>query len=147
MTAVPIQRLVVMRQEGSGIWVEGFFTVGVSNAVKAGEPTDSEITKPELLAPGTINIVLVTNARLARPAMVGAVQVATESKTAALLAARVRSWTGRRWATGTGTDAVVVVSGEGQPHRFSGTHTKIGELIGQLVLRGVLNGLLLAKNG
>jgi len=55
--------------------------------------------------PGTINLILVTNARLSVSAMVGMVQVATEAKTAALFDADVKSWTGRSGATGTGTDA------------------------------------------
>ncbi len=76
--------------------------------------------------------------------MVGAVQVVTESKAAVLLAAGVPSWTGRRGATGTGTDAVVVACGAGRDGpqlRYSGTHTKVGELIGRLVMRGVTEGL------
>jgi adenosylcobinamide amidohydrolase len=70
------------------------------------------------------------------------VQVATESKTATLLAESVPSWTGGQGATGTGTDAIVIVNGEGPAHRYSGTHTKMGELIGRVVARGVLSGLL-----
>ncbi|MGH7252397.1 MAG: adenosylcobinamide amidohydrolase, partial [Nitrospiraceae bacterium] len=35
MTAVPLDRLVTLREEQDGLWVEGFFTVGVSNAVRA----------------------------------------------------------------------------------------------------------------
>ncbi|MGH7228005.1 MAG: adenosylcobinamide amidohydrolase, partial [Nitrospiraceae bacterium] len=91
---------------------------------------------------GTINIILVTNARLASSALVGAVQVATESKTAVLLSKKVPSWTGSPGATGTGTDAVVVACGTGPRLRYSGTHTKIGEMIGRLVRRGVTEGLI-----
>jgi adenosylcobinamide hydrolase len=142
MTAVSLKDLVVLREESADIWVEGFFTVGVSNAVRAGEPNGAAERDAESFTPGTINIVLITNARLAIPAMVGAVQVATESKTATLLAESVPSWTGGQGATGTGTDAVVIVNGEGSAHRYSGTHTKMGELIGRVVARGVLSGLL-----
>jgi adenosylcobinamide hydrolase len=123
MTAVSLKDLVILREESSGIWVEGFFTVGVSNAVRAGEPNGAAECEPEFSAPGTINIILVTNARLAIPAMVGAVQVATESKAATLL-------------------AIVIVNGESPALRYSGTHTKMGELIGRVVARGVLSGLL-----
>lgn len=139
MTAVPMEQLVVLREETEGIWLEGFLTVGLSNAVRAGEPVGAQGNR---MSPGTINIILVTNARLAIPAMVGAVQVATESKTATLLAERVPSWTGRQEATGTGTDAIVIVGGEGPALRYSGTHTSIGEMIGRLVSHGVLEGLM-----
>ncbi len=143
MTAVPMTQLVTLREGEDGLWVEGFVTVGVTNAVRAGDPVQPAETARRA-KPGTINIILVTNARLADSAMVGAVQVLTESKTAALLAAGVPSWTGRRGATGTGTDAVVLACGAGRRGpslRYSGTHTKIGELIGRLVLRGVGEGL------
>jgi adenosylcobinamide hydrolase len=140
MTAVPLAKLVTVRRRAGSLWVEGLFTVGVSNAVRAGEPP---VASPRVRAagPGTINMILVTNARLAASAMVCAVQVATEAKTAALLAAKVRSWTGRPGATGTGTDAVVIVSGDGPSLRYSGTHTALGALIGQVVASGVAAGL------
>ncbi|MEW6544991.1 MAG: adenosylcobinamide amidohydrolase [Nitrospirota bacterium] len=142
MTAVPLAQLVTLREEAGGLWVEGFFTVGVTNAVRAGEPTAHEDRVP--VRAGTINLVLVTNARLTSSALVGAVQVATEGKTAALLAAKVPSWTGRSGATGTGTDTVVVACGAGPAGpslRYSGTHTRIGAMIGRLVSRGVAEGL------
>nr|MBI3611641.1 adenosylcobinamide amidohydrolase [Nitrospirota bacterium] len=143
MTAVPMKQLVTLREGADGLWVEGFVTVGVTNAVRAGDPVKA-VKEERRAKPGTINIILVTNARLADSAMVGAVQVLTESKTATLLAAGVISWTGRQGATGTGTDAAVIACGAGRngPRlRYSGTHTKMGELIGRLVMRGVNEGL------
>lgn len=143
MTAVPLERLVTVCETADDLWVEGFVTVGVTNAVRAGEPVSSA-EGHRRADPGTINVILVTNARLADSAMVGAVQVMTESKTAVLLAEGVPSWTGRLGATGTGTDAVILACGagrEGPRLRYSGTHTKMGELIGRLVMRGVRQGL------
>lgn len=141
MTAVSLKDLITLREESADIWVEGFFTVGVSNAVRAGEPNGAAEREAES-SPGTINIILITNARLAMPAMVGAVQVATESKAATLLAESVPTWTGGPGATGTGTDAIVIVNGDGPALRYSGTHTAMGELIGRVVAQGVLGGLL-----
>lgn len=141
MTAVPMTQLVVRRETAGSLWVEGFITVGVTNAVRAGEP----VRQVGGGKPGTINVILVTNARLPDSALVGAVLVATESKTSVLLAADVPSWTGRPGATGTGTDAVVVACGAGRAGPqllYSGTHTKLGELIGRLVARGVREGLV-----
>ena len=142
MTAVSLKDLITLREESAGVWVEGFFTVGVSNAVRAGEPNGVTEHEASASTPGTINIILVTNARLATPAMVGAVQVATESKAATLLAESVPTWHGGQGATGTGTDAIVIVNGEGPALRYSGTHTAMGELIGKVVAQGVLGGLL-----
>jgi iron complex transport system ATP-binding protein len=137
MTAVSLDRLMVCREQEEDLWVEGFFTVGVTNAVRAGEPIGLAERRCVPQGAGTINIILITNASLTVSAMITAVQVATESKTAALLEAGVPSWTGRPGATGTGTDAVVVVGGDGPFMRYSGTHTMIGALIGRLVGRAV----------
>jgi adenosylcobinamide amidohydrolase len=141
MTAVSLADLVTAREADDQVWVEGFVTVGTSNAVRVGEPIAPGRLANNSSYPGTINLILVTNARLSASAMVGMVQVATEAKTAVLLHAKVKSWTGREGATGTGTDAVVVVSGDGPAHRYSGTHTILGELVGRVVGTAVTEGL------
>ncbi|MGH7183324.1 MAG: adenosylcobinamide amidohydrolase [Nitrospiraceae bacterium] len=141
MTAVSLAELVTVREVSGQIWVEGFVTVGTSNAVRAGEPATVRQGTSSCAHPGTINVILVTNARLSRSAMVGMVQVATEAKTSVLLREKVKSWTGRPGATGTGTDAVVAVSGNGPPLRYSGTHTILGELVGRAVETAVTKGL------
>jgi adenosylcobinamide amidohydrolase len=141
MTAVSLSDLVAMRAASDHVWVEGFVTVGTANAVRVGEPAMPSPRTDGPAHPGTINVILVTNARLSVSAMIGMVQVATEAKTAVLLHAKVKSWTGRSGATGTGTDAVVVVSGSGPPSRYSGTHTTIGELVGRVVEAAVTEGL------
>jgi len=141
MTAVSLADLVTVREAHDQIWVEGFVTVGTSNAVRVGEPIRLRQFDNSSARPGTINLILVTNARLSASAMVGMVQVATEAKTAVLLRAKVKSWTGRQGATGTGTDAVVVVSGDGPPLRYSGTHTVLGELVGRVVETAATKGL------
>lgn len=141
MTAVSLADLVTVRESSGQIWVEGFVTVGTSNAVRAGEPVTPGQRMNSRTDPGTINLILVTNARLPASAMVGMVQVATEAKTAVLLQAKVKSWSGRPGATGTGTDAVVVVSGKGPRQRYSGTHTILGELVGRVIEVAVTEGL------
>jgi adenosylcobinamide hydrolase len=140
MTAVSLADLVTVRETYDQVWVEGFVTVGTSNAVQAGEPVTPR-QRSSSAHTGTINLILVTNARLSASAMVGMVQVATEAKTAVLMRAKVKSWTGRPGATGTGTDAVVVVSGNGPPMKYSGTHTVLGELVGRVIETAVTAGL------
>ncbi|HJT20041.1 MAG TPA: adenosylcobinamide amidohydrolase [Nitrospira sp.] len=143
MTAVPMKRLVKGREESQGIWIECFCTVGVTNAVRAGDPAIHRGETRRCSHIGTINIILVTNATLATPAMVGAVQVATESKTATLIEMNVRNASGRRHATGTGTDAVVVAASIAGKYRvqYSGTHTNVGSMVGRLVARCIREGL------
>lgn len=143
MTAVPMKQLVIGREQSGSIWIECFCTVGVTNAVRAGEfPPRSGSDRTET---GTINIILITNATLATAALVGAVQVATESKTGTLIENNVRSVARKAsLATGTGTDAVVIASSLEGLHRiaYSGTHTVMGAMIGRLVSRCVQAGLM-----
>jgi adenosylcobinamide hydrolase len=81
---------------------------------------------------GTINVILLTNATLTNGAMARAIITATEAKTAALQDLNVKSTYSQNQATGTGTDNVIVVSGNGlgKPLRITSGHTKMGELIG-----------------
>ncbi len=148
MTAVPMTQLVTLRVSAGELWIECFATIGVSNAVRAGEwpPSLAHRTEPKSKA-GTINLILVTNGNLSASAMVGAVQVATETKTGVLRDHAIPSWKGRDLATGTGTDAVVVACrsrGEGPLHAYSGTHTVLGALIGRAVTACVSRGLVKA---
>lgn len=148
MTAVPMTQVVTARAASDGLWVECFATVGVTNAIRAGEwppggPGGKRSTKP-----GTINLMLITNGSLSQSAMVGAVQVATEAKSGALRDHHVLSCQSGAAATGTGTDAVVIacsLRGQGPVHIYSGTHTVIGALIGRVVSDCVTNGLAKAK--
>ena len=147
MTAVPMKQLVVDREQAGPVWVECFCTVGVTNAVLAGEPIVRGHAMFRRHPAGTINIILITNATLTTMALVGAVQVATESKAGALIEHKVRSSAGTSLlATGTGTDAVVVASSlEGlYKAKYSGTHTDLGSMIGRLVARCVAAGLMRA---
>lgn len=141
MTAVSLRNLVIVREESDGLWVEGLLTVGVTNAVRAGEAPRRATARAITRRHGTINIILVTNARLSDAAMVTAVQVAAESKASALFAHHVRSAVSRRVASGTGTDTTVIVRGSGPARRYGGTHTAIGAMIGRVVARGVARGL------
>ena len=94
--------------------------------------------------PGTINLIVITNACLAVSALICAVQVATESKTGVLRDHAVPSWTGRAGATGTGTDAVVIacaLRGQGPWQPYAGTHTDIGAMIGRVTADCLSQGL------
>jgi adenosylcobinamide hydrolase len=144
MTAVPMTQLVTARAVSDGLWVECFATVGVTNAVRAGEwpPQPARHTGPG--RPGTINLIILTNGHLSQAAMVGVVQVATEAKTGVLRDHLLPSRRGGAGATGTGTDAVVIacrLRGQGPSHIYSGTHTILGALVGRVVTHCVTRGL------
>ncbi|MBA5873150.1 MAG: hypothetical protein GDA66_01180 [Nitrospira sp. CR1.2] len=144
MTAVPMTQVVSRREERDDLWVECFATVGITNAVRAGEPPGHGEGPVWHGKAGTINLIVVTNACLAGPALVGVVQVATEAKTGVLRDHAVSSWSGSPGATGTGTDAVVAVCalrGRGPWHAYAGTHTDLGSMIGLVVSDCVIEGL------
>lgn len=144
MTAVPMTQLVTGRLWAGGVWVECFATVGVTNAVRAGEPCQLPAVHSTAHELGTINLIVITNACLSSSAMVAASQVITESKTGVLRDHAVPSWTGKPGATGTGTDVVVVAcgrQGEGRWVPYSGTHTEIGAMIGRVVSECMRQGL------
>ena len=87
--------------------------------------------------PGTINILLLGNCRLSPGAMSRAIITATEAKTATLQDLDIRSSAGSSQATGTGTDNILVVEGDGPEIDGSGGHTRMGELIAAAVSQGV----------
>jgi adenosylcobinamide hydrolase len=148
MTAVPMTQFVTARASVGQLWVECFATVGVTNAVCAGEWPPHGTDRNGRATPGTINLILVTNSSLSNSAMVGAVQVATEAKTGVLRDQKIPSRRGTCIATGTGTDAVVIacrLRRQGPFHVYSGTHTVMGALIGRVVAHCVARGLAKAK--
>ena len=149
MTAVPMTQVVTARGLSDGLWVECFATVGVTNAVRAGEWPPEGCAGDRSGKPGTINLILITNGSLSQAAMVGVVQVATEAKSCVLRDHDVLSCQSGAAATGTGTDAVVIacsLRGQGPFHVYSGTHTVIGALMGRVVTDCVTRGLAKAKS-
>jgi adenosylcobinamide hydrolase len=115
---------------------EGAYIEGVPSpekGLKAGDPVPH----------GTVNIMILTNARLTDGAMARAIIMATEAKTAAFEDLRVpSSYHPNVQATGTGTDSMMVISGDTRPNvTYTGGHGKMGELIGKAVYEAVVTAL------
>jgi adenosylcobinamide amidohydrolase len=147
-TAVDMDNLAVAPREYGPFSVAALVTAGAgSNALRAGVDEGVHIEGEEKAREdelhGTINILLLTNARLSEGAMAQAIVVATEAKTAALEDLRVpSSYTKNAQATGTGTDSVIVVAGKTGPRvTYTGGHSRIGELIGKAVYAAVVEAL------
>lgn len=132
-TGADMDNLVVSRKGFRDLEVYALVTAGVAtNAMR------SSLDTGNYYEPGTINIILLTNSRLSPRAMTRAIISATEAKSAALADLDIRStYTPQRQATGTGTDNILVVQGEGAGIDHSGGHTKMGELIAKAVYDGV----------
>ena len=109
-------------------------TAGVqSNAVRM------SMDRGDYYGPGTINIIILSNMRLTPRAMTRAIISATEAKSAALQDMDIRSSYSPmlNQATGTGTDNIIVVEGDGMELDQTGGHCKMGELIASAVYQGV----------
>ncbi len=116
LTAVPMDKLCIT-ECGS---VLTFATAGVLN------PNERI---------GTINVIVVVDARMSRAAMLNAIITVTEAKSNALLTMGYDF-------TGTNTDAVIVLSTcRGRYHRYSGPASDIGREIWHSVRDAVLGSV------
>ena len=123
-TGADMDTLAYVEKAGEGFHVGVLATAGVKgNAMRASFDSGGYVE------PGTINLIVLTNRELSPAAMARALITATEAKTAALEDLDVRSSYSGTPATGTGTDNVLVVAGNGPPATMTGGHTKLGELM------------------
>jgi adenosylcobinamide hydrolase len=114
MTAVSMHKAQAVTLRQGELTVAVVVTAGLSN------PTAPGCSPPVALRPGTINVILLLDARLTPAAMVNALVTATEVKTQLLLAREIRTPEGYA-ATGTSTDAVVVAcTGRGDILPYAG---------------------------
>ncbi len=137
-TGADMNNLVIRTAAYDDLKVTALVTAGVEgNAVRTGKDVGA------WYEPGTINIIILTNCRLTERAAARAIITATEAKTAALWDMDIRSvQTGAlNPATGTGTDEVIVVSGEGRRITTTTQHAKMGELIAAAVYPAVREAL------
>ena len=148
-TGADMDNLAIKKESFREMEVYALVTAGVkSNAVRM------SADEGRFYEPGTINTIILPNVKLSPRAMTRAIISATEAKTAALQDLDIRSsYTPRiHQATGTGTDNIIVVEGDGIPVDNSGGHTKMGELIARAVYEAVQeavyrqNGIVAQRN-
>jgi adenosylcobinamide amidohydrolase len=114
----------------SGVHAVCVATVGLSNAMRVGDP-------PTFIpGAGTINLVCEIDIRLSDEGALEALTIAAEARTAAVMEA-----TGGA-ATGSGTDCIVLAHHEaGNVHPYAGKHTVPGHVIGRAVYDAVFRGV------
>jgi len=138
MTAASMDSFHMASESVQGVELAVLVTSGLSNPRRSGDRADNRLMGDPSETVGTINIIVATSAILAEPALVEAVMMVTEAKAAALQEAGIHSPVSGKTATGTGTDAVVVVGGHGpQTVPYCGKHVLFGEILGRLVLQAV----------
>ena len=140
ITMLDHDRLQVATHAEGDIKVTALATVGLNHASAPGRHNVVYTGEEQ---PGTINLVVLADARLAPPAEVRAATLATEAKTLALFEAGIKTQDGSI-ATGTSMDTIIVAStGRGPFFRYSGTSTLLGDLIGRAVHDVVAAGIKL----
>ncbi|HEY0715736.1 MAG TPA: adenosylcobinamide amidohydrolase, partial [Polyangia bacterium] len=144
-----------------GLHARSLATVGLSNALRVGDPPGPLRIGIAPGAPGygTINVLVAVSARLSEAAAWEAMSIATEARTAAVMAAGFPSRRTGAVATGTGTDCIVLawpaghgenegksggdvdVDGGAHAVAFAGKHTPLGHAIGESVFEAVRAGV------
>ncbi|PJE32957.1 Adenosylcobinamide amidohydrolase [Pseudooceanicola marinus] len=107
-------------------------TVGLSNAERVGTRLDRSGTDW-----GTINVAVRLGGAFSDIALLEAMSIATQARTAAVMDHGAQLPTGI--ATGTGTDCVAVAARAGE-NAYAGLHTEIGEAVGRATYDAVLAG-------
>ena len=139
LTARDVRRYEVERVARGGVEAACVATVGLGNLLAVGDAPAVETARV-----GTINLVCQVSVGLTEEALIEACALAAEARTAAVLAAGLRSPLSARPATGTGTDCIVVAA-PSAAHRepFAGKHTACGSAIGAAVFGAVGRGVAL----
>lgn len=150
-TGIDMRELAWATERYEDLWVQAWVTAGFKhNAMRIGVDTVGGVEKNSQFHPcGTINIMVVTNARLSLASMTSCFISITEAKTVAFQDLDIRSsFHPGLQATGTGTDQIVVASGNDFRCHYVGGHTKLGELTARSVTRACKEAInkQLAKN-
>jgi adenosylcobinamide amidohydrolase len=136
LTSAPLTSFCESIQEWDGQWAHCVATVGLSNALRAGDPSY------QAWKTGTINLLVQTSVPLTLAASIEASSLIAEARTLAMLEANVLSTVSHQLATGTGTDCIAVASPQASvPEVYAGKHTLIGYLIGHVVMEAMELGI------
>lgn len=143
LTSRPLRHHVLRRAEVGGAVVECLATVGLSN----GERVGTRRQAGQGLW-GTINLAARISTPLSEGALVEALSIAVEARTAAVMETAPRSRDAAAGPvaspitgpiTGTGTDCAVVAAPPGAG-AYAGLHTPLGEALGRAVYAAVRQG-------
>jgi len=145
ITRAEMKNTAIVMESFRDLTVTAIVTAGIAkNGGRAGDPA-SYYENGDSVEPvgGTINTILIISADLPEYAMTRGVMTATEAKTVALQQLMARSIYSTGIATGSGTDMIVIVADPGSSRHLSnaGKHSKLGELIGRVVIQATTTAL------
>ena len=136
MTARDIRRHHLGRHRVEEVAAACLTTVGLTNGERIGS------RRPLRAAAGTINTLVQVSRPLTGGALVEAIALVAEARTAAILDARA-GFPGPA-ITGTGTDCIVVACpAAGAPDSCAGMHTAVGEALGAAAYAATREGVAL----
>ncbi|WP_407355324.1 adenosylcobinamide amidohydrolase [Methanolobus sp. WCC5] len=145
LTAANMNNVSIVTRSFRGVEVTAVMTAGIEvNGGRAGDPASYyQENGSHQFIQGTINTILVIGADLPEYTMARAIITATEAKTVALQQLMAPSRYSRGIATGSGTDMIAVVADGTSPLLLTdaGQHSKLGELIGTVVIECTLKAL------
>ena len=134
------------RRALGGIEARCIATVGLTNALRAGDPPADDLASDDRHT-GTINLLCHVTTPMREEAMLEALALAAEARATVVLEAGVPSHRSGAPASGTGTDCIVIAAPLGDPTRrnqrirFAGKHTVVGHLIGDAVGGAIADGI------
>ncbi|WP_298502546.1 adenosylcobinamide amidohydrolase [uncultured Methanobrevibacter sp.] len=137
ITLAEMKNVSIVTKAFEGLEVVALTTAGVrTNASRAGDPSSFCEKNGKF---GTINTIILINAKLAHETLLEAFMTATEAKTVALNDLKIPSQYSNGYATGTGTDGLCIFSNLDSSNNLTnaGKHSKLGELIGLAVIESV----------
>jgi len=133
MTSRAVRKHHLAASVSGGVAAACLATVGLGNAGRVGRQA---VHAP---AAGTINLLAHVDRPLSPAAMIEALSIATEARTAAIVDLDWRI--DGQPVTGTGTDCIVIAAPPGEPaEQFAGLHTHIGAALGSAVYDAVRRG-------
>jgi len=136
MTSARIEQYTQCRVTVGEVTAHAVVTVGLGNALRAGDP--SRMTSRV----GTINCACIVDEALSLEAMLEAMVISAEAKTAAVLESGIRSVMTGEPATGTGTDChAIACPDRAVLNPYAGKHTAVGSAIGAAVFTAVEKGV------
>lgn len=134
LTARAVDTFRVAEATVAGVRAVSVFTVDLGNAERIGAPGAGGLSS---FRPGTVNSFTWVSEPLAPNALVEALAMTVQARTLTLLERAPGGW-----ATGTGTDCVVVACPPGEwPRPYAGLHTPVAHAIGQSVAAALGAGI------
>ena len=138
MTAADPRNFGLSTFKSGKVRVSAIVTAGTSNSAKPGE-----LVRNSKIGIGTVNTMVLTNAKVDDGCLVNALQTATEAKALAFKELDIRSSNSGEEATCTSSDATLIgTNSEGIERNYAGVATDLGRSIAKAVNQAVKDAII-----